>query len=206
MQPEDNQDQDWQQPKESGSQAPYQAPESDGSLAADTDSTEAAEGESTVSQSDDSQSVVRWQAAEYLQHEHTVMWYSVFGVVVVVLMALAIFLMGSVTFAVLVPVMAAALVVYMRRPPAPVSYTLSRKGLHVNDRLYTYDYFKSFSVVSHSGHHSAVLVPRKRFQMAETIYFPEEVGEPIVDMLAARLPMKDASPDLFDRLINRLKI
>lgn len=205
MQPDESQEQDWQQPAEAGSQAPYQVSPDETQPIGEVDEPQATEVDEAAP-SDDGQSVVRWEAAEYLQHDHTSTWYVLFGLVVLVLMALAIFLMKSLTFAVLVPVMAAALLVYLRRPPEPISYTLSRKGLHVNDRLYGYDFFKSFSVLSHGEHHSAVLVPRKRFQMAETIYFPEEAGEAIVDMLAARLPMKDASPDLFDRLINRLHL
>ncbi|MBC7764177.1 hypothetical protein H7Y29_00515, partial [Microbacteriaceae bacterium] len=54
--------------------------------------------------------------------------------------------------------------------------------------------------------HSVVLVPRKRFQLGQTIYFPEEVGETLVDMLAARLPMKETAPDLIDRILARLHL
>jgi hypothetical protein len=54
--------------------------------------------------------------------------------------------------------------------------------------------------------HSAVLVPRKRFQLGQTVYFPTEVGEQLVDMLASRLPMKELEPDALDRLLARLHL
>jgi hypothetical protein len=60
--------------------------------------------------------------------------------------------------------------------------------------------------VQHGGHNSIVLVPRKRFQLGQTLYFPDEVGEPLVDMLAARLPMKEAAPDIIDKILTKLHL
>lgn len=156
--------------------------------------------------SDDDAVLLRWQASEYIQHDRTTRWYIMFGVVTLVLMALAIILIKSITFAILIPVMAAALFVYTRRQPAILDYTLTKKGLYINDKLYPYSNFKAFSVVSHAGHNTAQLVPRKRFQLGQSVYFPAEVGEPLVDMLAARLPMQQAHPDLYDRIISKLKM
>lgn len=150
--------------------------------------------------------LVRWTATEHIHREKDIVWYLIFAGVVVVLIALAIFLVRSWTFAILIPVMAAALVLYARRPPAMLEYTLSRKGLHVGDRLYEYDTFKEFGLIQDDDEHAVMLVPRKRFQPGVTVYFPEEVGEPVVDMLAARLPMHEVKLDPIDRLIRRLHI
>lgn len=150
--------------------------------------------------------LLRWQATEYIHHERTMLWYVILGVVVVGFIALALLVFNSITFAVLIPVMLVALVVYVRRPPSVLNYILSRKGLHVNDHLYAYDQFKAFGVVSHDDLHSVVLLPRKRFQVSQTVYFPEEVGESLVDMLAARLPMQEVKLDAIDRLLKKLRI
>lgn len=150
--------------------------------------------------------LIRWEAQEHIHREKSVFWYVVFGLVVVVLMAVAFFLMQSWSFAVLVPVMAAALFLYVQRPPAVNQYTLSRKGLHINDKLYPFDSFKEFGLVKDDDEHSVMLVPRKRFHAGVTVYFPEEVGEPLVDMLAARLPMREITLDPIERLIRALHI
>jgi len=150
--------------------------------------------------------LLRWQATEYIQHDRTVMWYVLFALVAFGLMAAAVFLIKSYTFAVLVPVMAVALLFYVRRQPAVLNYVLSKKGLYINDRLYPYNNFKAFGIVDFSGHHSALLIPRKRFQIGQSVYFPDEVGEVLVDMLAARLPMQEVKPDLYDRIITKLKM
>ena len=156
--------------------------------------------------SDDDAALLRWQGTEYVHGVSGAKWYVFFGIVVVLMIALAIIVLRSPTFAVLVPVMAVALLLYVRRDPEILQYTLSRKGLHINDKLFTYDVFKSFGVVSHAANHSVVLIPRKRFQISQTIYFPEEIGEQLVDMLAARLPMQEISPDAIDRLLAKLKL
>jgi len=154
----------------------------------------------------DDTALIRWEAPEYAHHERGTGWYVIFGVVTLVLVVAAILIIKSITFAILVPVMAVALFVYTQHAPEVLRYTLSRKGLHINDKLFLYSQFKSFGIVDHNGLHSAVLVPRKRFQLGQTIYFPAEVGEQLVDMLAARLPMKELEPDALDRLLARLHL
>jgi hypothetical protein len=114
--------------------------------------------------------------------------------------------MQSITFAILVPVMAAALIVYSRRPPRVLDYTLSRQGLHVNDRLYSFAEFKGFGVIHDGDEYSIMLIPTKRFKPGVYVYFPEDAGEAIVDMLAARLPMQELHMDLVDRVIRKLRI
>ena len=210
MQPEQNQNQEWQQPRESMSQAPYEsASESqyeddiaDGQTMDDEDVAERSEDDATQ----DDTALLRWEGTEYLHQERSALWYIVAAVVATLFVVVALVWFRSITFAILVPVMLAALVVYVRRPPATLHYVLSRKGLHIDDRLFAYSQFKSFGVLSHAGQHSVVLVPRKRFQIGQTIFFPEEVGEQLVDMLAARLPMKEVSPDLIDRLLSRIHL
>ncbi len=210
MQPEQPQNSEqWQTPQEASPQAPYEQteqydePQEDVSKAELAD--EAYEDEADEATEDD-QAVVRWQEKEYIHQDRSATWFIVLGIVSVVLMALAYLLMKSLTFTLLIPVMAATLTIYIRRPPAINDYTLSRKGLHINDRLYPYSDFRSFSVVQQTGINSFVLVPRKRFQISQTVYFPEQAGEAIVDMLAARLPMKEVSPDLIDKILTRLRL
>lgn len=149
---------------------------------------------------------VHWQAHEYIHHEKGFGWFLGFSVIVLLLIALAIFVIQSITFAILIPVMAAALVVYSHRPPRIMDYTLSRQGLHVNDHLYSFAEFKSFGVIHDGQEYSVMLVPTKRFRAGVTVYFPEEAGEAIVDMLGARLPMQELHLDVIDRLVRKLRI
>lgn len=149
---------------------------------------------------------VRWQAAEYIQREKDPTWFAAFLAVTVGFILLAIFVIKSFTFAILVPVMAAALFIYTRRPPRVLDYTLSRQGLFINDQLFPFGEFKSFALVHGFEQYSIMLIPTKRFKPAVTINFPQEAGEAIVDMLAARLPMKEVQLDTVDRIIKKLHL
>jgi hypothetical protein len=152
------------------------------------------------------ETLIRWRGAEYIHHDKDAIWFTVFAVVTLALMAVAVFVLQDISFSILIPVMAAALVVYTRRSPRVLDYTLSRQGLHINDRLYPFAEFKSFGVIHDAGEYSVMLIPTKRFKSGVTIYFPEESGEAIVDMLGARLPMQELKLDLVDRLIRKLRI
>ena len=206
-----SQNEDWQAPKQADP-ASF-APESQSVVVDEVQESEAPEeraAESTdtdkTSDATDYMTPVYWQATEYIQRDKSALWYVILAIITAGFMAVAILLMQSWSFAVLVPVMSVALIVYTRRPPHEISYTLSRQGLHVGDILYPYSEFKSFTLISGDDQHQIMLVPIKRFKPGVSVYFPEEVGEKIVDMLAARLPMNEQHLDAVDRLIRKLRI
>lgn len=219
MQPDHNDN--WQLPSEQPSKTPYtpiQDPDVDTAPVVTMTAVEGASqsqddlsGSQKASRSREAtfpgvDQPVHWQATEYIERGKNTLWFVMFGVVIVVLMAIAIFLMNSLTFAILVPVMAVALLVYIRRPPRVLNYTLSRQGLHVNDRLYSFSEFKGFGVIHDGEEYSVMLIPVKRFHQGVSVYFPEESGEAIVDMLGARLPMQELHLDLVDAVLRKLRI
>jgi hypothetical protein len=198
--------QEWQQPNTQPAEVPYQPVTPQDIPSYDQNIEEPAQSESQVDEAPDDGAVLRWQGPEYVEHDRGVKWYIVFVIVAITLMAAAIFLIKSITFTILIPVMALALFVYTRRPAQYINYTVGRKGIHVNDKLYPYADFKAFAVNTRDGASSIIVIPRKRFQMALIAYFPEEVGEALVDMLAARLPMQTYAPDFMDKLLTKLRI
>lgn len=150
---------------------------------------------------------VHWQAKEYIDEERGGLWFAGFVLVVLGLIMLDIFLIKSYTFSALVVVMAVALVVYVRRPAVEISYTLSAdQGLYVGERLYHFADFKSFSVIKDRDNHFIMLIPVKRFQPGVSVYFPEEVGESIVDIFGSRLPMENMKLDVLDVIVRKLRL
>lgn len=217
MQP-NNHPVDWKQPAEQPSQAPYvSAPDetlADPIVTLTPDpqvidavplKPETPEEPASLSETSEIEPV-RWQAQEYIQHDKGQLWFAAFAAAFVALMAIAVFFIQSITFDILVPVMAVALFVYVNRPPRMIDYTLSRKGLHINDRLYPFSEFKGFGVVHDGKEFSVLLLPVKRFKPGVSVYFPEEAGEAIVDMLGVRLPMQELHLDIVDRIIRKLRI
>ena len=152
---------------------------------------------------------VYWSAKEYIHQEKNGLWFVVFGLVIVAFIALDIFVIQSFfySFSILIVVMAIAVIIYSRRPPRTIDYTLSGdQGLYVGDRLYHFSEFKAFGLVRDQGEHSIMMIPVKRFSPGLTVYFPEEAGEKIVDIFGARLPMQDLKLDIIDVIVRKLRL
>lgn len=149
--------------------------------------------------------VVHWQASEYIHHEKSAVWFTVFGVVVVAMIAIAWLLLKSPSFAVVIVVMAVAVVALTFRPPHTMSYTLSTKGLYINDTLHNFSEFRGFALIQDHGENSIMMLPVRRFQPGITVYFPADKGEEIVDMLGVRLPMEERKLDPIDKLVHMLR-
>ena len=151
--------------------------------------------------------LVSWTAQEYVHPDKSPLWFVLFVLVVLGLIAIDIFLLKSITFSILVSVMAVAVVIYVRRPPRTLTYTLSgAKGLTIGEKLHHLEEFKAFGVIQDGEHHSIMLIPTKRFAPGVSVYFPDESGEKIVDILGRRLPMENLKLDIIDVLVRKLRL
>lgn len=191
-------------------EAPEQAPAETPAADIASDDSQSDQPEQTAPEApteDEDDAPVHWTAHEYIHLEKNGLWYILFVLVVLGLIAVDIFLLKSYTFSALVIVMAIALVIYTRRPPREIQYALSgHQGLYVGERLYHFGEFKAFGLIKDGEHHSIMLIPTKRFAPGLSVYFPEEAGEEIVDILGARLPMRPLKLDFMDVLIRRLRL
>lgn len=150
---------------------------------------------------------ISWTANEYIDVQKGWLWYVLLVIIALGLAAAGFFLMNAITFSVLVVVMAVAVIVFSRRPARTIAYTLSGdQGLYIGEKLYHFGDFKAFGLLHEDGHNSIMLIPVKRFSPAVSVYFPEDAGEAIVDMLGARLPMRELKLDMMDKLIRRLRL
>lgn len=169
-----------------------------------------AEGPDTDAEYDDDPSdasaAVTWTAHEYIHQEKGVLWFTLFALIIIALIAVSLLLMQSISFAALLAVIALVVIVYSRRPPRELTYTLNDNGLVIDEKLHKFSDFKSFGIIRDGEDFSVMLIPTQRFQPGITVYFPEESGEAIVDMLGARLPMKDLHLDAVDRVVRLLRL
>lgn len=147
---------------------------------------------------------ISWQASEYVTREKNTLWFIVLAVVTLALVAVALFLVQDVTFAVLIVVMAVAVGLFARRPARDMSYALNYQGLTINGKFFDFKAYRAFGVVQEGALYSITLLPRKRFAPGVNVYFPPEQGEQIVDMFGAVLPMEHIEQDFIDRLGEKL--
>ncbi len=153
----------------------------------------------------DEDGAVTWVAHEYLNQEKGKTWFVVFAVVMALLFGLAVFLQQW-SFAVLIVVIVAVIIVSSKRPPRELTYSLNDDGLVIDGKLNKFEQFKAFGIIRDGEAFSVMLIPTQRFQPGVTVYFPEESGEEIVDMLGSRLPMKDLNLDVVDRIVRLLRL
>lgn len=149
---------------------------------------------------------ITWSAQEYIHIDKSPIWFIIFALVTLALIVLGFFFLGW-TFSVLVVVMAVAIIVYIRRPPRTLTYALSpAQGLYVGERLHHFDEFRAFGLIKDGEHNSIMMIPRKRFSPGVSVYFPEDAGERIVDILGQRLPMENLKLDIVDVVVRKLRL
>lgn len=148
---------------------------------------------------------VTWVAQEYIHREKGTAWFFFFAIIIIALIAVSV-LTKAWSFTALIVVIALVVVVYSRRPPRELTYSLTDEGLTIDGTLHKFSGFKSFGIIHDGDEFSVMLIPTQRFQPGISVYFPEEAGEDIVDMLGSRLPMKDLKLDAVDRIVRLLRL
>lgn len=151
--------------------------------------------------------VANWQAKDIIVGEKSKTWYIIFSIVVLALMVGA-WLIGSWSFSLLIAVSALAIVIVRndKRGSNDVSYSLSRRGFYINGKLHEFEQFKYFGILKDDVNFSIVFIPKKRLSPSVSLYFPEENGEQIVDIIGARLPMEEVHLDMIDKIVRKLKL
>lgn len=154
--------------------------------------------------------VIEWEAPEYIHHDKSNAWFVGFGFIVVAAVA-AIYLLTNEwglddwLLVVLVLIMATAVVVYANRRPGILQYSLDREGLQVGEFFYPLQTFRSFSFIEEANSIGVELMPLGRFRPPLSIYFSEQIGEEILNLLSDFLPHEERQIDIVDRLVKKLR-
>lgn len=195
----------WQPQSDAGAPAP-KSQEDSGSQYSGYDLTASGDGKQPqgAPEGQTSEALISWEASEYVHHHKNPLWFVGLATVAALFFGVSVFLQAW-TFAALVVVMTVAIVYFAVRPPRSLRYKLSASGLQINEHFYGYKEFRSFGVIQDGGLFSIMLLPVKRFMPALTVYFAQEDGEKIVDILGARLPMEQLKQDPIDRLMRNLR-
>ena len=154
--------------------------------------------------SDKEPSSFSWQASEFIHHQKEVGWYTAFGIIVLVLVGAMIFFHRWFEAAVFV-MAAIALLVYAKKEPRVLQYIIDDHGVTIENKLYKYDKFRSFSVFSDVAWHSIDLDPTQRFQPRLTLIFESKDLDQILAILVQHLARIDRQPDLIERATRTLK-
>ena len=148
---------------------------------------------------------VTWSASEFIAHEKDLGWFALLGGGTALLMALIFLITRDMISTVIVLVVAIAFGAFATRQPRVLPYKVDGTGVHIGEKSYPYEMFKSFALIQEDGIRSILLLPLKRFMPPISIYMDPEDEAMIAGTLANYLPHEDRQQDPVDRLMRRLR-
>lgn len=148
---------------------------------------------------------IEWQASEYMHHEKNFMWFLIFFVCTAAVVAIMYLILRDILSVIVIALMSIALAVFANRPPRTLSYAVNQNGLTIGEKKYSFDSFRSFSVMDEGSMESIVVDPIQKFMPPITIYCDPQDMERIVDVLTYYLPHEDKAPDWVDRFAKRIR-
>lgn len=149
-------------------------------------------------------SAITWTAPDSAKKSFSKSWYLKISLFFLVITIVAVVWLDSIITAVLFVVVYIALIIYTKKAPQIINYSLSDDGLFVNDQAFKLEDFSSFGIVEDRELFSVILLPNKRIATSLIVNFDQKDGEAIVDFLGAILPMKPVEENLIDKIIRRL--
>jgi hypothetical protein len=150
-------------------------------------------------------SVVTWEASEYINHQKSMNWYLGLTGATLLLGAILYLLVRDIFSLVVLVVMYIAIIVYAKREPRVLRYSVSADGISIGDKHFNYNQLHSFSAIQESGVPSIVLTPTQRFMPPISIYFAPADSENIINELSKFLPNEQKNLNLVDRTMLKLR-
>jgi hypothetical protein len=148
--------------------------------------------------------MITWEASEYVHNDKGLSWLIGLGIFALIFAAIALYFQAW-TFLAMIIAASAAIGVFAFRKPNVLQYTLNDTGVQIGDRLFHYSDFSAFGIMQEGAFFTMTFIPVKRFAPALSVYFADEQGEDIVDIVSAHLPMQHVEPDIIDRIMRRLR-
>ena len=147
---------------------------------------------------------VAWTASEFVAHNKSASWYAGLSGAAVVIAGIIWLVTRDIVTAVIVMSGIALLGVYASRKPRQESYALDEHGLSIGNRHYSYQDFRSFSLVPEGAFVGIEFAPLKRLATYTTVYYDPADEERILGILTEHLPMEPPRSDMTDRLMRQI--
>lgn len=148
---------------------------------------------------------IQWTASEFVEHEKDKSWFVGFACLTILAVVVIYLITQEEITAIVVAITAGLFAVSARRKPQTLAYHMNQSGVTVGDRYYSYETFKSFSVLDDEAFSSIQLTSLKRFAIPVSLYYPPEEEEKIIAMLGNFLPHEERSHDPVDRLMRKVR-
>ena len=149
--------------------------------------------------------MVVWTASEFVDHEKNKVWFVQLAAIAAVAATLIYFItQDKITVAVII-IAAGLFGATAHRKPRTLKYRLDSSGIHIANKFYNYDNFKSFSILEEGALSSIQLLPLKRFMPPISLYYPPESEDQVIMMLGSYLPHEIRRRDPIDSLMPKVR-
>lgn len=147
---------------------------------------------------------VQWSASEFIDHHKNAGWYmAILGGFIV--LALTIYIITRDWVSILfIGIILILFMIIAAKKPRQRTYTVDNQGIMIDNKFYSYNDFKSFSLGNEGAIGSIVFMPLKRLMPELTVYFAAADEPRIVKVLAANLPIEERRDRSVDKLMKKL--
>ena len=149
--------------------------------------------------------LLQWKASEFIDHQKSTGWFVPLFFGGALLSTAVYFLTKNFLSALVLLIGCIAFGMFARQKPRTLTYSLLPTTIKIDSKTYSYDDFRTFSIIQEGALFSIFLQPIKRFMPPLTIYFDPSDGEKIFDTLASHLPHVEREQDPIERLMRRIR-
>jgi hypothetical protein len=131
---------------------------------------------------------ITWKCKEYEHSEKSAEWFWALGLIGVA-GAVASIMFNNVLFAIFILIAVFVLALYASRKPEEFTFTLTQRGLRIEDKLHPFNTFKAFGIEEFSEKHTPKLIFDTKKLFALDIVIPlvgvdlDEVHDLLLDFL-----------------------
>ena len=132
-------------------------------------------------------------------------WFAMFAAATVAVAVIVYFLTNDLISVFVIIILGIIIGVFAARQPQVLEYSLDRSGIHIGPRFFSYDSFKTFSVVEEGAFNHISLLPLKRFIPPIAIHYPPADEENITNTLADYLPYEEHKRDMIESFSRKVR-
>lgn len=148
---------------------------------------------------------ISWTASEFVAHDKSFGWYVTLAFVASLVAVGVYFLTKDYVSSGVVIFAAIIFGIYGSHKPRQLPYRLNHQGITIDKKHYSFNEYRSFSVIQEEVFSSITLMPLKRFAPPLSLYFAPEDEEKILNLLSTCLPFEERKRDAVDALMHRIR-
>jgi len=149
---------------------------------------------------------IEWTASEYIAHQKSAGWYGLLALGSIGIAAVVYFVTnGDLIYSSVIVILGLSLGIFAARQPRELQYAIDHTGIHIGEKFYPYQSFKTFSVVRDQGIGYISLAPLRRFMPPLTVHYDPADEDNIAETLSQYLPYDDHKPDITDIISRKIR-